>query len=340
MTRILRILSLAILAGWWAAVLPQAWAGLVLGPAARTQFEGFRDGPTADTFIDFNSFAAGTALSTQVSGVTFQSNINTAGNPFGPINVVVSSAGQCTIRCIVGTPFTSGSDDGRVGYQILFTTPQRRAGLLRNWLAQYSLTRFYNASGALLAEHINTVNAEFVGYIADGTDPSTDWVARIQMDGLMNDGITRQVGYSDDLFFGSAQAGSTFTPALEPGFNLIGNSLDITLDLPALFGNQDAPTALTPDIVSIWKWSAAAGRWAFYSPTLTVAGNAAYAASQNYEVLATINAGEGYWVNSIPQRTLPAQTGTEFAWNGTSFGALPSGFNLTTHSRRASSISR
>ncbi|MBI3042925.1 MAG: fibronectin type III domain-containing protein [Betaproteobacteria bacterium] len=125
---------------------------------------------------------------------------------------------------------------------------------------------------------------------------------------------------------------SAYYPQLESGFNLIGNALDITIDVPATFGNQDAPVAdVTPNIITIWKWSAAEGRWAFYSPQLTAAGNASYAAGIGYAVLSTIAPGEGYWVNAAMQMTLPTQTGTPFNWGGFAFSTLPSGFNLITH---------
>ncbi|MBI3043900.1 MAG: hypothetical protein HYY78_13865 [Betaproteobacteria bacterium] len=117
-------------------------------------------------------------------------------------------------------------------------------------------------------------------------------------------------------------------PELKQGFNMVSNALDITLDVPAIFGNQDAKTPVTDNVLSVWKWNAAAGRWAFYSPTLTVAGNAAYAASQNYDVLATVGPGEGYWANALQAMTLPVQSGTGVNWNGANFPALPSGFNL------------
>jgi chitodextrinase len=303
--------------------------GMVIGSGARAQFEGFRDGPAADTFIDFNSTPVG-ALTTQIGGLTFQSNIDTAGNPFGPIEAYVSTAPQCTVRCIVGTPFAGGSDDGRVGYQILFATPQRRAGLQRIWNAQ-TVTRFYNESNQLLAEH---VGSGFVGFIAVGSDSPTQWVKRIQVDGLIDPGdmITRQVGYSDDLFFGSAAVGPTFTADLELGFNLISNSLDITLNVPATFGNQDAPVAgVTENVVTLWKWNAVDGRWAFYSPQLSAAAIASFASSKGYDVLSTINPGEGYWVNALNAVTLPAQTGAPYNWTPATFAILPSGFNLIAH---------
>jgi hypothetical protein len=120
-------------------------------------------------------------------------------------------------------------------------------------------------------------------------------------------------------------------PRLEQNFNLISNALDTTLDVVALFGNADAPVAgVTENIVTVWKWNASEQRWAFNSPQLDTAGNAAYAASKGYEVLATINPGEGFWVNALNPITLPAQSGTGFNWNGLNFPALPSGFNLIT----------
>jgi chitodextrinase len=121
-------------------------------------------------------------------------------------------------------------------------------------------------------------------------------------------------------------------PVLEPAFNLIANSLDITLDVVALFGNQDTPVAgITESVLSVWKWNAVDQRWAFYSPQLTAAANVAYAASHTYDVLSLINPGEGYWVNSAMPIALPVQTGAGVNWDAISFAALPSGFNLITN---------
>jgi hypothetical protein len=127
-------------------------------------------------------------------------------------------------------------------------------------------------------------------------------------------------------------SGTTFTANLETGFNLIGNSLDLTINVPATFGSPEAPVAgVTENVVTVWKWNAADGRWAFHSPQLTVAANAAYAAGKGYDVLTAIGAGEGYWVNSISQIALPAQTGAEFNWDPAAFGNLSPGFNLIAH---------
>jgi hypothetical protein len=212
--RINPIFSMVMLAAWWAVSPTQVWAGLVFGPSARTQFESYRTS-LGDTFIDFNTLALNTNLTNQFSGlgVTFTSNINVNGAPFGPFHVHVSAfSGRA--NTIVGSPCDGGcTDDGRVGYQILFSSPQRRAGLLRNWNTQ-TLTQFYNASGALLAQHVNTVGSEFVGFMADGANPATNWVARIQID-TVAPANARQVGYSDDLFFGTAP--DTIAPSVPAG---------------------------------------------------------------------------------------------------------------------------
>jgi hypothetical protein len=124
-------------------------------------------------------------------------------------------------------------------------------------------------------------------------------------------------------------SGTSYTLALAPGFNLIGNALNTTLNVASIFGNQTNPVAgITPNIISVWKWIAASGRWAFYSPQLTVDGNAFYALSHNFDLLSAVNPGEGYWVFAVNPLTLPAQSGTNFNWNGFNFANLFSGFNL------------
>ena len=122
-----------------------------------------------------------------------------------------------------------------------------------------------------------------------------------------------------------------FTPALVSGFNLLGNSLNMTLDVMSIFGNQTSPTTVTNDIATVWKWDAANLKWQFHSPLLSTAANAAYAASHNYDVLISIAAGEGYWVNALTAMNLAPQTGAAFNWNSFSFTNLQSGFNLIAH---------
>jgi hypothetical protein len=180
-------------------------AGLTYGTATRDQFAAWH-AALGGVHLDFESVSAGTNLLPGTDpfgvGARFASIINTTGVPFGPEHVEVSASyGFSTYgKTIVGSPFPSGSDDGRVGYEVRFDVAQGRAGILRAWNTA-AVTRFYNAAGVLLAEHVNTVSGEFVGWVAQSNDGS-DFVARIVMDGNLISG-TRQVGYSDDLYFGA-----------------------------------------------------------------------------------------------------------------------------------------
>ena len=78
---------------------------------------------------------------------------------------------------------------------------------------------------------------------------------------------------------------------LKQGWNLIGNSTDLQLNVASILGD-------TVKVESAWKWIANTGKWAFYSPSLTELSLASYAASKGYDVLATISGGEGFWVNA------------------------------------------
>jgi hypothetical protein len=95
-------------------------------------------------------------------------------------------------------------------------------------------------------------------------------------------------------------AGSTLN--LLPSWNLLGNSIYATLDVAATFGD-------TNKVSSVWKWSPTTGKWAFYTPSLAADTLASYAASKGYDVLSTIDAGEGFWVNATTAFTATLPTG-------------------------------
>jgi hypothetical protein len=166
-------------------------------------------------------------LETQLQGslgITFQSTTTTSGSILSPFhNAYVSSASVNgdNSRKLVGTPCASfGTDDGRVGYQITFDTPQSTVGMLRNWNTG-AVTHFYNSQGTLLGSHTNTTGLEFVGWIGSISDPLT-WVARVEFDGNLISGV-RQVGYVDNIYFG-------FTPIPEPStWLLLGGGLLLLL---------------------------------------------------------------------------------------------------------------
>ncbi len=108
------------------------------------------------------------------------------------------------------------------------------------------------------------------------------------------------------------------------GWNLIGNGDDALLDVAATFGDASS-------VITVWKWVANSSRWAFFAPTLIGQALTDYAASKGYDVLSTINGGEGFWVNAKQAFAAPRPAGStivasSFASSGTR--PLGLGWNL------------
>jgi len=107
------------------------------------------------------------------------------------------------------------------------------------------------------------------------------------------------------------------------GWNLVGNSVEASINVSTTFSDQTK-------VNSVWKWISSGAKWAFYTPSQND-GGAAYAAIKGYSTFATINAGEGFWVNAQTAFTVPLPAGTSvkstaFQTGGTH--ALPSGWSL------------
>ncbi len=120
--------------------------------------------------------------------------------------------------------------------------------------------------------------------------------------------------------FNSSAVTVSYPQSLAKGWNLVGNSVAAPLDIKASFGAQAA------SITSVWKWNASTSRWAFYAPSLDTAGTlASYCASKGYDVLTSINQGEGFWVNAAASTALGTQSGTGFALAAAN---LTQGWNL------------
>ena len=88
---------------------------------------------------------------------------------------------------------------------------------------------------------------------------------------------------------------------LGANWNLLGNSVNAPLTVANTFGNP-------VNVSSVWKWIHATSKWAFYTPSIGD-GGAAYAASQGYDFLTTINGGEGFWVNANTAFTVSLPAG-------------------------------
>jgi fibronectin type 3 domain-containing protein len=113
------------------------------------------------------------------------------------------------------------------------------------------------------------------------------------------------------LFSASTTAATvSYTSTLATGWNLVGNSTSTALDVKTLLGTQAS------SVTSVWKWNATTSKWAFYSPALDAQSQlATYAGTKGYDVLSSINAGEGFWinVNATAGLVLGVQNGTGFA---------------------------
>lgn len=86
-----------------------------------------------------------------------------------------------------------------------------------------------------------------------------------------------------------AQAGAALN--LVTGWNLLGNSSAVPVDVAATFGD-------VAKITTVWTWNKAGSKWAFYAPSMTPSALAAYAQGKGYDVLTGIPPKEGFWVNA------------------------------------------
>ena len=117
---------------------------------------------------------------------------------------------------------------------------------------------------------------------------------------------------------------------LNPGWNLLGNT-----GSPAIAVQTDPSLSDSNKVTTVWKWNAQAAGWAFYAPSLAAGGTlATYAAGKGYQVLSTIEPGEGFWVNAAQAFTLTRTGITPFTLGPTYTGAsgLVFGWNLVATS--------
>ena len=117
----------------------------------------------------------------------------------------------------------------------------------------------------------------------------------------------------------AAGAPVSYSLQVPSGWNLLGNSLNQTLSVSALYGDANVVT-------TVWKWDAVDAKWQFYTPLMDAAALQSYAAGKGYGVLSEIKPGEGYWVNAKAQPSLGTQSGNSFILTAVN---LVSGWNLS-----------
>jgi hypothetical protein len=134
---------------------------------------------------------------------------------------------------------------------------------------------------------------------------------------------------------GGLPVSSSYAASFAAGWTLAGNGLDAPIDVARTFGAAE----LAGSVTTVWSWDAVNMTWRFYSPKLAAADLANYVQSKGYQVLATIPARAGYWVNAAKAFSLPQVTGAPVVvtaadlvsgWNLVGVGAetTPPQFNL------------
>ena len=178
-----------------------ASAAVLTGVDARNTFEDYLS-QFGGTFIDFDDLEGGGLANelTASHGVTFatiENRVRQSHHSHQRLCLGHQSR-HWPPRAGRGYPVHCCTDDGRYPYEIAFTQPQRWAGVERKWDST-TITRFFDPSDTLLAELTGSM---FIGFVAE-TESTEAWVQRIMIDGVGPSGEL-QVGYTDDLFFGTA----------------------------------------------------------------------------------------------------------------------------------------
>jgi hypothetical protein len=184
-----------------------AMLGIVHGQDALERFTLYRDF-LGDTRVDFNNLGSGPVRQI-VAGeeiLTLKTFERRYPQPTVSVDYPVCVCPLYGVNPpsgtneLMGSGASYGAPDGQNPYEIVFANPQHRVAVMRRWNTN-SLTRFYAGDGTLLGEHQNTTNHEFVGWVGDPGNEGT-WVKRVVIDGLAVSN-TYQVGFTDDLHFGS-----------------------------------------------------------------------------------------------------------------------------------------
>ncbi|MDD5177284.1 MAG: fibronectin type III domain-containing protein [Sterolibacterium sp.] len=109
------------------------------------------------------------------------------------------------------------------------------------------------------------------------------------------------------------------------GWSLVGNSVQTPISVATSFNDSTKVT-------SVWKWATTGTKpgitypnWAIYLPADSDGGQA-FATGKGYDVLTTINAGDGFWVNAKTAFTVQLPAGNAVA--STSFQGMASGWKL------------
>jgi hypothetical protein len=229
-------------------------------------------------------------------------------------NVVSVSAGEyltCAIMSTSGVQCWGGVGTDQLGIagSVFSTTPVSVTGLDSG--VEFISVGIYHSCALMSTGGVQCWGENLYGQLGNGS-------------------TTKMPTPSSVLGVNGAGALNLLTPQpptidLASGWNLVGNSVNAPLAVASLFNDAIKVT-------TIWKWvttGSAPGvtypAWAFYSPA-QADGGAAYATSKGYELLSTIGAGEGFWVNATQGFSVALPAGTSVQTSA--FKTMPSGWNL------------
>ncbi len=260
------------------ASTPSVGTGLVFGPSTHEAFDELAaDGVVV--FNDFEDVPSGLHRKLVLQGPDGSVSIGLRTTKFrwpppprgAPARAPVAMlpydfVKEPAVHRLMGVVKTKGPKgkfvpDGQSRFELVLDPPVSHVGFMRPWNT-WSVTRFYDAAGGLLAKHRNTVDHQFVGYVAATPE---DQVRRVVLDGVPSqpdDEYNKlyMAGTIEDLYLsggrpeaddaGAAQAPDGGSAGDHPDDMVIdapGGALDGLSDADPGEGAEDDATAKDPD---------------------------------------------------------------------------------------------
>ena len=300
------------------------WSGDCTGPgactvkmsASRSVFATFKAKPFSVSTTGVTNGVITASIATVVNTIAFNpADIGKTGSVF-----VTAVAPASFIGSIAGSPnqvrslnaVVPASSSGLTLLQLTSSGWERvvngqlipyASGVLGDQLAAQNILNNTNTSGLLGSQFC-------VGYGTSAAEMSA--AGRMQLVATILDPAAQGTSSLSCLV--------TDTLLVQPGWNLLGNSVNQSFPVTNLY--SDATW-----VSSVWKWDAVQKVWQFYAPSMSATELLSYAREKGYAVLADILPGDGYWVNAGGTVSVAIQSGTASNLTATSLSA---GWNLVT----------
>jgi alpha-tubulin suppressor-like RCC1 family protein len=266
------------------------------------------------------------------------SRVYGAANPTSPGFTAPALVGNDTLSGVTYSYASGATSSAGVGnsYTITPSVAVFSLGNAANYTISY-LAGTLTISNPVLATYTVSTNAGANGIISPTSQSVTQGIATSFTLTPVTGYAASATGCSGSLNGNTFTTGiitadctvsATFTQTvnLAAGWNLLGNSVDAPLDVTAILND-------TTKVTTVWKWIPSSSKWAFYTPSMIANDLANYAAGKGYDVLTTINTGEGFWVNAKAVWSIQLPLGTAissslFADQQSLNNKLPKGWSL------------